>query len=941
MRRFLQLALVLLLGVTLPTPALGQSHAAIVNTGGTTVLNYDIPNSYAYCTPFTPSVNSTVDSAHVWWDAPGAGTWGTAFYTDASGVPGSLMSGATSGSTPSSHWNTLTPTGVGTLSAGTQYWICAAAASATMHIGMNGYDGGGHAQACANGKSTVYSAAPLGSPFSTWPSTFPSIGGDTGNCYAFYAALSYTSTSPIDLVSVSTGACLTVGASCTYTIAPTGSNHSLLVYVSYGGGTYTPTSVTDSASDSIAIRGTCPAGVGSDTLAECFASIDRVTTGVTTVTVNFAAGLHYGFAVAEVAGTAASSSFDQVEYDTAETSTPFTSGATGTTAQATEFLFGGATTHAPGMGTFAGTNGWTVLYNSAQNGVSDYGFAIFSRVVTNGPSTYTLQGTQSNSGPYNLLGLAAFKAGSQSYTAPISETQSTSDALARSAAFGRGDTESNSTSDALARMANYGRGPSETNSSSDNLARLGAFGRGDTESNAASDALARLGTFAETADESSLLADLLSAVAPTGYLAVMSDALSLSDALGRVGTFTRVSLQTSTAADALTSLAAQPAKWVKKQTKYGVLSSTTSISVTFDSALSNPSLIVAGIYVLGSGSLGTPTDTANNTYIDCGVGAVPWRSSNYRLELFYALNTSTTSSNTITETYGGSNTQMRIYSAELTGRATSSPLDACSSTANGTTPGDGSIPNMSTPEVTPSLNGELIVGFAGTYNNNPSSGPGFASLLYGLLEYQVQPLAGSIAATWTRNATDWYAGIVATFKPALQSYTAKPAQTQTASDSLARAASFVRGDTETNTASDTLARVAAFGRGVGEANTASDNLASQGGHFANLAETNTAADALARLGAFARTAAEINTASDTLAENAGYLRALIERDTTSDTLVRTLAAIRGVAENLVLDDSLKADVVILVQGRHQFTLPGKSKAGSVPGKAKTGEAPVH
>src|ERR1017187_1058333 len=69
---------------------------------------------------------------------------------------------------------------------------------------------------------------------------------------------------------------------------------------------------------------------------------------------------------------------------------------------------------------------------------------------------------------------------------------------------------------------------------------------------------------------------------------------------------------------------------------------------TFSGSLRNPSIIIAVVSGLAISTLGTPTDTALNTYVDCGAGSVLYHVSGARMQMFYALNTSTTLNNKVT-----------------------------------------------------------------------------------------------------------------------------------------------------------------------------------------------------------------------------------------------------------------------------------------------------
>lgn len=339
-------------------------------------------------------------------------------------LPGTLLAGTTSSAVPTtSAWNNLLPSGIGTLTASTRYWACFATTSATRTIGDSAGNGNADdsTNTCTGGHSTVVSAAVLGSPFASWPGTFPAgtwiipAYSLPNGCYAVYVNLSYTSTSKFDIVTASGAISDSVTNPVTLHIPPTVSGDSLMVAASFGG-TATLSSVTDSASDTLTIRGTPAVNVGSNGLSFGIASIDRATAGTNGITVTFSATPHFGTMYAEVAGTA-NPSFDVVKYDATAKSSPYTSDATTATANAAEFLYGGFTTHAPGYPNclITGTNGWTLAYYGAQTGTSNYGMATLSQTTTTS-GTQTLTATivsapdaGCGSASDEVGGLAAFK----------------------------------------------------------------------------------------------------------------------------------------------------------------------------------------------------------------------------------------------------------------------------------------------------------------------------------------------------------------------------------------------------------------------------------------------------------------------------------------------------------------------------------------------------
>jgi hypothetical protein len=203
--------------------------------------------------------------------------------------------------------------------------------------------------------------------------------------------------------------CTMGSAACTFDIAPTGSGRGLIVGTGLIdiAGTFSISSITDSASDTISTRGSCSSHITSGNLAMCFASTDRVTSGATSLTLNgsISSGCLILIAFAELAGTAASSSFDKSDYDTSTQSSPFTSGNTATTTQANEILFGLAVNGTSSSGVFTAGGSWTLI-EQIEDGVN-VTTALFMKTVSS-TGAYNLSGSYNSTGG-NLLALATFK----------------------------------------------------------------------------------------------------------------------------------------------------------------------------------------------------------------------------------------------------------------------------------------------------------------------------------------------------------------------------------------------------------------------------------------------------------------------------------------------------------------------------------------------------
>jgi len=368
------------------------------------------------------------------------------------------------------------------------------------------------------------------------------------------------------------------------------------------------------------------------------------------------------------------------------------------------------------------------------------------------------------------------------------------------------------------------------------------------------------------------------------------------------------------------------AAWVEKNTKPGAAGSGNPWTIqAFSNALTPGTIILVSV---GSSAnpIPTPTDTAGNTYLDCGAGEVAVGGGGYYIQTFYALNTHTTASNQISFSNSGGYTYWGVAS-EWSGNRSTSPIDVVSSTANGiTTSGND---NVTSGAATTTVDGELIYGWERSYGGAMALGTGF-SWVYNSdypAEYAIQSSAGSIAVTWTNTGGSGihYGAIMTTIKPPTPSnYSAPITENLLTNDTLSRSGNFSRGLSESNPTSESLARVAAFGRGTTESNSTSDllnraanfsrnptenNPAGDGvarlGIFGrSLTETNLASDELARLGAFGRAVTETSTSSDQLASSAGRFANLEESNAASDTLTRLGVFGRGLTETYVASDEL-------------------------------------
>ena len=207
-------------------------------------------------------------------------------------------------------------------------------------------------------------------------------------------------------------------------------------------------------------------------------------------------------------------------------------------------------------------------------------------------------------------------------------------------------------------------------------------------------------------------------------------------------------------------------------------SSVTSATLsTFSTALTNPSIIFVEEYAVGTpSSFPVPTDTAGNTYVDCGPGKILYNSSAVTLECFYALNTHTTASNIVTIHASSSVTYMNGTAFEVTGGATSSPIDGgsgvgYSSLANGTG-GSSGANALYGNAITPAGSGDLIIGmFAGanaipTAGTSPNAYTAVNVSAHAVSEYFYQLVSASIDATaGSTYSGDSYGNITVALKP--------------------------------------------------------------------------------------------------------------------------------------------------------------------------------
>jgi hypothetical protein len=208
----------------------------------------------------------------------------------------------------------------------------------------------------------------------------------------------------------------------------------------------------------------------------------------------------------------------------------------------------------------------------------------------------------------------------------------------------------------------------------------------------------------------------------------------------------------------------------------GVSSSVSSAALpAFSAPLTNPSLIVVHMYSAGGlTSYTVPTDTAGNTYVDCGPGATTF--SPGKIQCFYALNTHTTASNVVTLHATGSVTFLSGAAMEITGANTSSPIDGGSgvgySLKASATGGAAGSDNISGTSLTPASNNDMILALFVAQNAVPTVGTspnlftvGAGATWNARSEYFIQSTAAAITATASDSfSSDSYGAIVVAIK---------------------------------------------------------------------------------------------------------------------------------------------------------------------------------
>ena len=205
----------------------------------------------------------------------------------------------------------------------------------------------------------------------------------------------------------------------------------------------------------------------------------------------------------------------------------------------------------------------------------------------------------------------------------------------------------------------------------------------------------------------------------------------------------------------------------------GLYADTATATATFSGSTSAGGLIVVGVIVTdGATVIGTPTDTALNTYT--AIGAADLIGGATRSRLFYAKNVTGGTNIAVTAVLVGT-AYGSIIAHEASGLDTTAPLDQ--EAQNAQTAVATTTNAVTSSADTTTANGEYIFGMTTdeTFGNpTQTSGTGFttgsnSSNDNGVVassEYQVQTSAGSIAATFTHSVVGDTVTLMATFKAA-------------------------------------------------------------------------------------------------------------------------------------------------------------------------------
>jgi hypothetical protein len=226
------------------------------------------------------------------------------------------------------------------------------------------------------------------------------------------------------------------------------------------------------------------------------------------------------------------------------------------------------------------------------------------------------------------------------------------------------------------------------------------------------------------------------------------------------------------------------------QTTYATADTTaTTIAVAFASNVTAGNLLIvtAAWADGGTGNAPTITDTRGNTYT--AAGSAHFDTPNGQGQHTYYVPSTTAGANTVTATFGTTTTYRRIEVTEVSGCATTSPVDAVSKFIGTSTTAANSVTSGSATTTTA---GCYIYGAFQRDGTTVTitSGTGFTQRLNLTdvdIEDMTQASAGSVAATWTSSAATTYLATMVAFKPAGgggSNLTATPADAVGVTDSV-------------------------------------------------------------------------------------------------------------------------------------------------------------
>jgi hypothetical protein len=195
------------------------------------------------------------------------------------------------------------------------------------------------------------------------------------------------------------------------------------------------------------------------------------------------------------------------------------------------------------------------------------------------------------------------------------------------------------------------------------------------------------------------------------------------------------------------------------------LQGATPQTVTFGSACTSGSVIVAAVLSFGTGGGNTisVSDPTNGTYT--AITPKDTQFTNHSGQLFYVSNTAATAL-TLSGSDGSGSNHLALFIAEFSGLSTTLDGSAATTTHNSTA-------TPTTDAITTANANDLLLSLIGddTNANSSSAGSGWSDAgtisgpLVGTMEYKIVSSTGSYSGTVTFNAaeTDWV-GVVAALK---------------------------------------------------------------------------------------------------------------------------------------------------------------------------------